>query len=57
MPHRQAPLPANDDPLAHARRRAEEAVLKMARLIGREMAREDFEKLRAQVASDDYKKG
>ena len=57
MPRRQAPLPASNDPLADARRRAEEVVLKMAQLIGRQMAREDFEKFRAQMANHACKKG
>lgn len=44
---------ANDDPLAEARRRAEQAVLKIARLIGRQMAREEFAKRPTQAACDD----
>jgi hypothetical protein len=56
MPRHQPPIAANDDPLAQSRRRAEEAVLKLAQLIGRPMAREDFEKLRARAANDDCTK-
>ena|ERR1700733_8713202 len=39
-----------DDPLAQSRQRAEEAVLKLARLIGRQMAREAFQKRRDEEA-------
>jgi hypothetical protein len=52
MPRRQAPLPANDDPLAAAQRRAEQVVLKIAGLLGRQMAREEFERRQGQAAND-----
>jgi hypothetical protein len=50
-------MAANDDRQSQARKRAEEAVLKLAQLIGRQMAREDFEKFRAKAANDDSKEG
>jgi hypothetical protein len=41
------PLAANDNGNAEARRRIDAAVLRIARLIGRQMAREAFERLSA----------
>jgi hypothetical protein len=38
---------------AEAEKRAQEAVLKIARLIGRQMAREEFERRQRQAANDD----
>ena len=45
------PLAANDNGNSEARPRIEAAVLRIARLIGRQMAREEFERLSA--ANDD----
>lgn len=52
MPRSRMPLPANNDPVAEARRRAEQALLKIARLIGRQMAREDFAKRPPQAVNN-----
>lgn len=41
------PPAANDNGNAETRRRIDAAVLRIARLIGRQMAREAFERLRA----------
>jgi hypothetical protein len=45
-------MAAHDDLLAQSRRRAEEVARKLAQLIVRQMAREDFERL-SRAANDD----
>jgi len=46
-PENEQPPAANDNGNGEARPRIDAAVLRIARLIGRQMAREEFERLRA----------
>jgi hypothetical protein len=52
VPDDLQPLVANDNGNAEARCRVDAAVLRIARLIGRQMAREAFERLNA--ANDNH---